>query len=58
LSMITGGVAENTLKQALQDFAAANHGQQPADPTQLLPYVRTPAEQAVLQRLIQHTAGK
>jgi hypothetical protein len=54
ISTITGSVAENTLKQALQEFAAANHGQKPSDPSQLLPYVKTPAEQAVLQRLLQN----
>jgi len=57
VSTITGSVAENTLKQALQEFSLANHGQKPTDPSQLLPYARTPAEQAVLQRLIQYPTG-
>ena len=58
VSTITGGVAEGMLKQALQEFAAANHGQEPADPSQLLPYVRTPGEKAVLQRLMQNPSAK
>jgi RNA polymerase sigma factor (sigma-70 family) len=58
LSTISGDVAEKTLGPALQAFAAANHGQQPSDPTQLLPYVKTPAEQAVLQRVIQRSLAK
>jgi hypothetical protein len=54
VSSITGSVAENTLKEALQEFSLANQGQKPSDPSQLLPYARTPSEQAVLQRLIQY----
>jgi hypothetical protein len=56
---ITGGsVAENTLQPALQAYAAANNGLKPADPSQLLPYVNTPAQLAVLQRIIQSAAAK
>jgi RNA polymerase sigma factor (sigma-70 family) len=53
ISSTSGGVAENILQPALQAFAAANNGQKPADPSQLLPYATTPAQQAVLQKLIQ-----
>jgi len=56
---ITGGaVAENTLQPALQAFAAANNGLKPSDPAQLLPYVTTPAQQAVLQRMIQNPSAR
>jgi RNA polymerase sigma factor (sigma-70 family) len=54
ISSTRGSVAENILQPALQAFAAANNGQKPADPSQLLPYVTTPAQQAVLQKLIQN----
>jgi RNA polymerase sigma factor (sigma-70 family) len=50
----SGSVAENTLQPALQAFAAANNGQKPTDPSQLLPYVTTPAQQAVIQKMIQN----
>ena len=59
ISMNTIGVssgAENTLQQAVEAFSAANTGQNPTDPAQLLPYVKTPAEQAALQNLIQKAA--
>jgi outer membrane murein-binding lipoprotein Lpp len=56
---ITGGaVAENTLQPALEAFAAANNGLKPSNPSQLLPYVTTPAQQAVLQRLIQNPSAR
>ena len=41
------------LAPALKAFAAANNGQEPADPSQLLPYVTTPAQQAAVQKWIQ-----
>jgi RNA polymerase sigma factor (sigma-70 family) len=53
-----GSVAEDIMQSALQAFAAANNGQKPADPSQLLPYVTTPAQQAVLQKLIQNPAAR
>jgi len=46
------------LEPALQAFSAANNGQQPTDPAQLLPYLNTPAQQAALQRMIQNSAAK
>jgi hypothetical protein len=44
------------LHQAIQAFIAANNGQALTDPTQLLPYVQTPAEQAALQKIIQQSS--
>jgi hypothetical protein len=49
---------EIALEPALQAFSAANNGQQPTDPAQLLPYLNTPAQQAALQRMIQNSAAK
>ncbi len=48
---------EDSLHQAIQAFIAANNGQSLTDPTQLLPYVQTPAEQAALQKIIQQNSG-
>jgi RNA polymerase sigma factor (sigma-70 family) len=58
VSVTQGAVAENVLKPAMDAFAAANNGQAPANPSQLLPYVTTPAQQAVLQRAIQRWPGR
>jgi len=44
---------EDSLHQAIQSFLAANNGQTLTDPTQLLPYAQTPAEQATLKKIIQ-----
>jgi RNA polymerase sigma factor (sigma-70 family) len=49
---------EITLQPAIDAFAAANNGQTPANPSQLLPYINTPAQQAALQMIIQNTAAK
>jgi hypothetical protein len=49
---------ENTLEPALQAYSTANNGQTPNDPAQLLPYVKTPAEQAALQKLMQNSGPK
>ena len=46
------------LKPAMQAYAAANNGQQPADPSQLAPYATTPEQQAALQRVMQQRAAK
>jgi RNA polymerase sigma factor (sigma-70 family) len=54
ITSIRGNVAETILQPALQAFAAANNGQKPANPNQLLPYVTTPAQQAALQKAIQN----
>jgi hypothetical protein len=54
INSTSGGVAENIMQPALQAFAAANNGQKPADLSQLLPYVTTPTQQAVLQKLIRN----
>jgi len=45
-SMNSWSADENTLQQAVQSFSSANNGQNPTDPAQLLPYVKTLAEQA------------
>jgi hypothetical protein len=49
---------ENTLQRAVQSFSSANSGQSPTDPAQLLPYVKTPAEQAALQKLLRNPAAR
>jgi hypothetical protein len=49
---------EDALHQAIQAFLAANNSQSLTDPSQLMPYVTTPAEQAALQKIIQSRAAK
>jgi DNA-binding protein Fis len=49
---------EDSLHQAIQAFLAANSGQTLTDPSQLMPYVTTPAEQTVLQNIIKNYAQK
>jgi hypothetical protein len=49
---------EDILQPAADAYSAANNGQAPSDPAQLLPYATTPTEQAALQKLIQHPAGR
>jgi hypothetical protein len=49
---------EDGLHQAIQAFLAANNGQSLTDPAQLMPYVTTPDEQAVLQKIIKESAQK
>jgi RNA polymerase sigma factor (sigma-70 family) len=56
VSVSTDGV--DALHQAIQGFLAANNGQSLTDPSQLLPYVQTPDEQAALQKLIQNSTAK
>jgi predicted nuclease with TOPRIM domain len=41
------------LDRAKEAFSAANNGQQPADPSQLASYLRTPEEQSALQKVLQ-----
>ena len=38
-------------KSALKAYAAANNGSQPADATQIIPYLTTPEQQAAWQTL-------
>lgn len=40
-----------TVGPALKAYAAANNGKQPADPSQLQPYLTTPEQQAAFQTL-------
>jgi RNA polymerase sigma factor (sigma-70 family) len=47
---------EDALHQAIQSFLAANNGLTLTDPTQLLPYAQTPAEQAALQKILQRNS--
>jgi RNA polymerase sigma factor (sigma-70 family) len=54
ISATAGSVAERTLTEAVQRFAAANNGLKPSEPSQLWPYVTTPAEQTTLQKVIQN----
>jgi RNA polymerase sigma factor (sigma-70 family) len=56
VDVILGSVAEKTLSQAFQAFVDAHNGEKPKDPSQLQPYVKTPAEQAALQNLLQNPA--
>jgi RNA polymerase sigma factor (sigma-70 family) len=49
---------ENVLQPAVDAYSAANNGQELKDPSQLLPYLTTPAEQTALQNLIKNNAGK
>ena len=58
VGVVSGSVAETTLQPARQAFSAANNGQMPTDPSQLLPYVSTAAQQAALQKLLENTAAK
>jgi len=50
--------SEDSLHQAIQAFLAANNGQSLTDPSQLMPYVTTPEEQAALQKIIKNYAQK
>jgi RNA polymerase sigma factor (sigma-70 family) len=54
--VILGSVAEKTLDPAFQAFVEAHNGEKPKDPSQLQAYVKTPAEQAALQNLLQNPA--
>jgi RNA polymerase sigma factor (sigma-70 family) len=47
---------EDGLHDAIQAFLAANNGQSLTDPAQLLAYVQSPAEQAVLQKILNRNA--
>jgi RNA polymerase sigma factor (sigma-70 family) len=49
---------EDALHQAIQAFLAANSGQTLTDPSQLMPYVTTPAEQTALQKILKNYAQK
>jgi hypothetical protein len=42
-----------TLAPALKAYAAANNGQLPQNPTDLMPYLTTPEQQAALQKFAQ-----
>jgi len=57
-SINTSSLAEITLEPAVQAFSAANHGQAPSDPSQLAPYLKTPAERAALQSLSRASGQK
>jgi RNA polymerase sigma factor (sigma-70 family) len=41
------------LNPAVKAYAAANNGKEPTEPSQILPYLTTPEQQAALQKLIQ-----
>jgi RNA polymerase sigma factor (sigma-70 family) len=45
--------AKAVLDPVVQQYSAANGGQQPTDPSQLQPYATTPDQQAALQKFIQ-----
>ncbi len=46
---ITAAIA--TIDPAMKAYAAANNGEQPTDPAQILPYLTTPQQQAAYQTL-------
>lgn len=54
--VILGSVAEKTLSRAFQAFVDAHNGEKPKDPSQLRPFLKTAAEQAALQNLLQNSA--
>jgi hypothetical protein len=56
-SISSSHTGEDGLHDAIQAFLAANTGQNLTDPTQLLPYVQTPAEQAALQKILNQNAA-
>jgi RNA polymerase sigma factor (sigma-70 family) len=45
--------AKRALDPALKEFSAANNGQQPTEPSQLQPYVKTDEQKAALQKLME-----
>ena len=52
------GAVMDVLAPALKAYAAANSGREPNDPSQLAPYLTTPAQQAALQKVAEHLARK
>jgi len=40
------------IKPVLKAYAAANNGSEPSDPSQVLPYLNTPEQQAAYQTLM------
>ena len=46
------GAALSTIKQVMKAYADANNGNEPTDPSQVLPYVTTPEQQAAYQILL------
>jgi RNA polymerase sigma factor (sigma-70 family) len=58
VDVILGSVAEKTLSQAFQAYVDAHNGEKPKEPSQLRPYLKTPAEQAALQNLLQHSVDR
>jgi RNA polymerase sigma factor (sigma-70 family) len=47
-----------TVDPAMKAYAAANNGKEPADPSQILPYLTTPEQQAAYQTLMKHINQK
>jgi hypothetical protein len=46
------------MNPVMKSYMSANNGQQPTDPSQLIPYATNPVQQAALQKIIQsRTAG-
>jgi RNA polymerase sigma factor (sigma-70 family) len=45
--------SKRTLDPIAREFSAVNNGQEPTDPSQLLPYVKTPEQRSALQKLIE-----
>lgn len=47
-----------TVDPAMKAYAAANNGKEPADPSQILPYLTTPEQQAAYQTVMKHIDQK
>ena len=44
---------KHTLEPVAREFSAANNGQDPTDPSQLLPYLKTDEQRAALQKALE-----
>lgn len=51
------GFAQDLMARILRSFAAANNGQPPSDPAQLLPFATTATQKAQLERIIKQFNG-
>ncbi len=49
--------ANTAIRAMMRAYMAANNGQPPSDPAQLLPFATTPEQQTALQRAIRNSSG-
>jgi RNA polymerase sigma factor (sigma-70 family) len=54
----SSNTSEDSLHQAIASYLAANNNAPLTDPSQLVPYVTTPAEQQALQKILQSQNGR